>query len=100
MLIITLNGKGLSAACASYAGRVMQSLRLSFMCSLFPNVKSGALLYGHCRETQVGSAVFHCGAAAADHLWESVLLQLSEWHWGVPRADLEENWWGSKECTF
>lgn len=34
------------------------------------------------------------------HLWESVLLQLPGWHWGAPRADLEESWQGSKECTF
>lgn len=66
--------------------------------SLFPKAKSGALLSGHCREAHVGSAVLLCGAAT-DQLWESVLLQQPEWHWGAPKADLEENW-GSKEHTF
>lgn len=57
--------------------------------SLFPNAKSGALLSGHCRK-HIGSAILLC-RAATDELWESVLLQQSEWHWGAPKADLEEN---------
>lgn len=76
MIIITLNGKGINAACASYSGRGMQGLRLSFLYSLFPNVKSGALLYGHCRETHVGSAIFHC-RAATDHLPSSLGVSAS-----------------------
>lgn len=66
--------------------------------SLFPKAKSGALLSGHCRGTHVGSAVLLC-RAATDQLWESVLLQQPEWHWGAPKADLEENW-SSKEHGF
>lgn len=97
MLIITLNGKGINAACTSYAGKVIESLRLS--CTASSQMQSQDHFSLATVGKHIGSAILLC-RAATDELWESVLVQQSEWHWGAPEADLEENRRGSKEHAF